>query len=86
MAIRLTFLCALLIAFPIAIYGGDIPRVPLGHDEIRYLSSIPKDNPLTQTKIALGKLLFFDKRLSRVGSLACGSCHQPHRAFTDGRV
>ena len=86
MSIRLTFLCALLVTLPIAVSSGGIPRVPLGHDEIRYLNSIPKDNPLTRTKIALGKLLFFDKRLSRDGSIACGSCHQPHRAFTDGRV
>ena len=86
MSIRLTFLCALLVTLPIAVSSGGIPRVPLGHDEIRYLNSIPKDNPLTRTKIALGKLLFFDKRLSRDGSIACGSCHQLHRAFTDGRV
>ncbi len=83
---RIAFFFVLLIALPIAGFGGDIPRVPLGHDEIRYLNSMPKDNPLTRSKIALGKLLFFDKRLSRDGSIACGSCHQPHRAFTDGRV
>ncbi len=83
---RVIFFCVVLIAFPMAVSGGDIPRVPLGHDEMRYLNSVPQDNPLTRTKIALGKLLFFDKRLSRDGSIACGSCHQPHRAFTDGRV
>ncbi len=32
----------------------------------------------------LGHLLFFDKRLSRDGSIACASCHQPERRFTDG--
>ncbi len=37
---------------------------------------IPKDNPLTAAKVALGQKLFFDKRLSVDGSRACYSCHQ----------
>ncbi len=37
---------------------------------------IPKDNPLTAEKVALGRKLFFDKRLSADGSRACYSCHQ----------
>ena len=36
--------------------------------------------------IALGQRLFFDARLSRDGALACASCHQPRRAFSDGRT
>ena len=35
--------------------------------------------------IALGRALFFDARLSRKGDMACATCHQPGRAFTDGR-
>ena len=46
----------------------------------------PAANPLTREKIALGRRLFFDKRLSRDGTLACGSCHDPKRAFSDGRA
>ncbi len=37
---------------------------------------VPEDNPLTDQKVALGHLLFFDKRLSVDGSRACYSCHQ----------
>jgi cytochrome c peroxidase len=33
----------------------------------------------------LGKRLFFDTRLSADGTLSCASCHQPERAFSDGR-
>ena len=33
---------------------------------------------------ALGKKLFFDKRLSANGAVSCGTCHQPDRAFQDG--
>jgi cytochrome c peroxidase len=43
------------------------------------------DNPLTAEKIALGGRLFADPRLSGNGRRACASCHQPERAFTDGR-
>lgn len=34
---------------------------------------------------ALGQKLFFDKRLSRDGTISCASCHQPERAFADGK-
>ena len=36
-------------------------------------------------KIALGQRLFFDGRLSADGSVACSTCHDPARAFTDGK-
>ena len=48
-------------------------------------SVIPADNPQTPEKIALGKKLFFDGRLSADGTVACATCHDPARAFTDGR-
>ena len=45
----------------------------------------PLDNPQTPEKIALGQKLFFDGRLSADGTVACATCHDPARAFTDGR-
>src|SRR5262249_15307933 len=47
--------------------------------------AIPHDNPQTPEKIALGQKLFFDGRLSADGTVACATCHDPARAFTDGR-
>lgn len=44
----------------------------------------PKDNPTTDEKVALGKQLFFDKRLSGDNTMSCASCHQPDRGFADG--
>lgn len=44
---------------------------------------VPKDNPMTQEKIELGKKLFFDRRLSGDGTTSCASCHDPEKAFTD---
>jgi cytochrome c peroxidase len=53
--------------------------IPLGLD--LYLP-VPEDNPITQAKVALGRQLFFDRRLSRDGSIACATCHNPNRAFS----
>jgi cytochrome c peroxidase len=47
--------------------------------------AIPPDNPQTPEKIVLGEKLFFDGRLSADGTVACSTCHDPARAFTDGK-
>ena len=44
----------------------------------------PKDNPTTPEKIALGKQLFFDPRLSGDNTMSCATCHLPEKAFGDG--
>jgi cytochrome c peroxidase len=48
-------------------------------------AAIPSDNPQTPEKIALGERLFFEPRLSADGTIACSTCHDSKRAFTDGR-
>src|SRR5437867_161633 len=65
--------------------GSDRYRcnVPLGLDEF---IPVPEDNPSTPEKIQLGRQLFFEKRLSRDGTMACASCHLPERAFVDGKT
>jgi cytochrome c peroxidase len=45
---------------------------------------IPADNPLTPEKVALGRQLFFDERLSIDGSKSCYSCHVCEKGLTDG--
>ena len=46
--------------------------------------TVPVDNPQTPEKIALGKQLFFDQRLSPDGSTSCEGCHYRHLGWTDG--
>src|SRR4051794_7713812 len=46
--------------------------------------SIPADNPMTPEKVALGRQLFFDERLSVDGSKSCYSCHMCEHGLTDG--
>jgi cytochrome c peroxidase len=47
---------------------------------------IPADNPITAAKVELGRHLFFDVRLSGNGTQSCGTCHEPARAYTDGKA
>lgn len=47
---------------------------------------VPADNPMSEAKVELGRHLFFDRRLSRDESMSCAACHEPQRAFTDGRA
>jgi cytochrome c peroxidase len=44
----------------------------------------PDDNPYSAEKVALGRLLYFDLRLSSDETVSCASCHAPAQAFTDG--
>src|SRR6266478_6450362 len=48
-------------------------------------SVIPPGSPLTPATVTLGEKLFFESRLSGDGTVACATCHDPARAFTDGR-
>jgi len=47
------------------------------------LPPIPKDNPQTKEKIELGKMLYFDPRLSHDGTISCNSCHNVMSAGGD---
>lgn len=51
---------------------GPLPPVP-----------VPEDNPQTPDKVELGKLLYFDPRLSGDGSTSCASCHEPSLGWGD---
>ena len=66
-----------------------IPNVaspPPGIDPVAWASVyIPAGNELTADRIALGRKLYFDTRLSKDGTLACATCHDVSRGFTDHR-
>jgi cytochrome c peroxidase len=47
---------------------------------------VPADNPMSAAKVALGRDLFYDKRISVNGKASCGTCHRQELAFTDGRA
>ncbi len=44
---------------------------------------IPPDNPMTKAKVELGKMLYFDNRLSADGTVSCATCHDPQKAWAE---
>ncbi|MBL0939357.1 MAG: di-heme enzyme [Gemmatimonadaceae bacterium] len=48
--------------------------------------AVPADNPMSVAKVALGRHLFYDRRMSVNGQQSCASCHRQELAFTDGRA
>lgn len=59
------------------------PTLPLGIPAGLWRKMIPADNPMTAEKVALGRALYFDKRLSADGTVSCATCHDPATAFAD---
>lgn len=48
--------------------------------------AIPADNPMTAEKLALGRKLFFDRRLSVNGTFSCAMCHVPEQGYTQDEL
>jgi cytochrome c peroxidase len=70
-----------------ATLGSPVPA-PTAADQVwRLPKEIPQpaDNLSTPDRVALGKALFFDPRLSGSGAMSCSSCHLPNLGWTDGR-
>jgi len=59
--------------------AAKLPQIPLGLPAL----TIPEDNPMTPEKVALGKLLYFDKRVSKDGSVSCATCHDPKMGWAE---
>ncbi|WP_428098914.1 cytochrome c peroxidase [Candidatus Rariloculus sp.] len=55
--------------------AAELPPVP-----------VPAENPITETKRVLGKILFWDEQLSSDNTVACGTCHRPAAGGADPRV
>lgn len=47
--------------------------------------AVPADNPMSTSKVELGRRLFYDIRLSGPGYMSCATCHAPNLGFSDGR-
>jgi cytochrome c peroxidase len=59
--------------------------IPASVDANALRSMIPADNALDEKRIALGRKLYFETALSNDGSVACATCHDTTRSFTDRR-
>jgi cytochrome c peroxidase len=67
----------------VAKFQPEILPLPKGLERYEAMP-IPADNPMTEEKVALGRQLFFDARLSGDGSRSCYSCHVCEKGLTDG--
>lgn len=76
--IRLCCVIALLLCQSVMSHIA-VAAEPAGLPPIPY----PKDNPPSDEKIALGKQLYFDGRLSADGKVSCASCHDPAKGFSN---
>ncbi|PCJ25199.1 MAG: hypothetical protein COA96_07810 [SAR86 cluster bacterium] len=47
---------------------------------------VPTENPITESKRVLGKILFWDEQLSSDNTVACGTCHKPAEGGADARL
>jgi cytochrome c peroxidase len=57
--------------------------VSLEHPTYFGSPSIPQNNPTTKEGVLLGRMLFYEKKLSGNNTMSCGSCHRQKFAFSD---
>ena len=73
---------------PKALYNYAKPDLPphfsgQGYFDANRMDNTPRDNPITDAGATLGRVLFYDKRLSRNRTVSCGSCHHQSQGFSD---
>lgn len=90
LAFWLASLCLVLISPSFAASGSELRTqdsglkdLPLG---LPTPLPVPDNDPLTPEKIALGRRLFFDRRLSPNDTMSCAICHVPAQGFTVNEV
>ena len=79
--------CVMLLAI-----AGEAPRAPnveIARAELTRFAPLPAEfpaasNPMTSAKIRLGRMLYYDARLSADGSVSCNTCHELARYGVDG--
>lgn len=69
-------------------FGGDEPPAAWQWNLAKDFPTpfVAADTPVTKERVALGRHLFYDQRLSGNGTTSCGTCHMQSKAFTDGRA
>lgn len=74
--------CFAAIAIGTPAFAQDKLAIPAGLGSLR----IPSDNPHTTAKVELGKLLYFDPRLSKDDTVSCATCHDPEKGWSNGEA
>jgi len=66
--------------------ANEAVKAPGAFDAVVLKALVPEDNETTPERVALGRKLYFDKRLSDDGTVSCATCHDVTRGFTDQRA
>ncbi|MFU8898002.1 cytochrome c peroxidase [Roseinatronobacter thiooxidans] len=66
-----------------AVHAEDIAEYMDFFEPLPYLPPIPAANSLTPEKVELGKMLFFEPRISGSGVISCATCHNPALGWSD---
>ena len=66
-----------------AVHADDLADYLDYFEPLPFLPPIPADNSMTEEKIALGAMLFFEPRISGSGVISCATCHNPALGWTD---
>ncbi|MEO8498020.1 MAG: cytochrome c peroxidase [Planctomycetota bacterium] len=74
-------------SLPAVPYRYAVSKMPsyLSASDLQSMDNTPADNPITDAGAALGRVLFYDRRLSKTDTIACASCHRQDKAFADPR-
>ena len=80
-----TFVASIVVASPLMKQAKEagLVAIPKSIKEIRKLVDNPK-NPITNDKVELGKMLFFEPRISKSGLISCNTCHNLGTGGVDG--
>ncbi len=75
-----------LMGLTLLVFGcGGRPPAARAADPLRIAAApVPADNPTTDSKVELGRRLFYDADLSINGTMSCATCHGQRRAFAHG--
>ena len=79
------------VEYQLQVFAGLMPeehpdKAPPATDPVVWQAFVPEDNAMTPERVALGKRLYFDKRLSADGTVSCATCHDVTRGLTDQRA
>ncbi|HIF00639.1 MAG TPA: cytochrome-c peroxidase [Planctomycetes bacterium] len=88
--------CAMAFDDSVAVRKLNLPAVPFNYSQIELpphfavaavtYDNTPSHNPITDHGATLGRVLFYDTRLSANGTVSCASCHKQKLAFTDEKT
>lgn len=74
------------IEFPNYYINNNFPQQMRFQKAAIEFDNTPLDNPITDAGATLGRVLFYDKKLSNNSTISCASCHQQENGFSDKNV